>query len=214
MSDERSTVNLSAPTTTTASSSRSSTTRPTLPPSVATATGQPAAIAPTFRLGAARCVAALDVRVFALEAFELDVLFGRELLRSLACLAPGFVQFTGGARLEIADRPLDLGACIQQISSRVLARVALGDSLSLAHVVLALCQRRHSLPCVVEDRRGLPLARRELLVALLELLDQRGQLALVLRHALFRARHDLIGSRSRRAIEMPYDRPGMPLINR
>ena len=59
-----------------------------------------------------------------------------------------------------------------------------------------LCSRfasvGHSLPRVVEDRRGLPFARRELFVAALELLDQRGHVALVLRHALFGARDHLV----------------------
>ena len=95
VSDERSTVILIAPTATTASSSRSSTTRPTLPPSVATATGDADRDRADGRLGAARSVAPLGVRFFALETFELDVLAGRELLGALARLAAGFVQLTG-----------------------------------------------------------------------------------------------------------------------
>ncbi len=161
-----------------------------MPPSVATATGEPADDRADGGLGAAGGFAPLEVRFFALEALELDVLLSGELLRPLARFAAGVVQFAGGARLEIADRPLDLGACIEQIPPSILPRVALGEPLAFAHVALALCQRRHSLARVVEDRRGLPFACRELFVAAFELLDKRGQLPLVLRHALFGARDD------------------------
>ena len=84
--------------------------------------------------------------------------------------------------------------------------------------MLALCHVGDALARVVENRRRLALARRELFVAALELLDQRGDVALVLRQALFGARDDVLGqlqtASDRDAVRAPRNALDQPVRRR
>ena len=122
----------------------------------------------------------------------------------------------GAARLEILDRALDLGARVEQVAPRVLPRLALGDRSRsrtvrsrFATVGDASPARRRAIAAASRSRvceRG-PRAARAARSA-------RRHRARAAAAALRRARRRSRASCSRRAIEMPYERPGMPLISR
>ena len=65
-------------------------------------------------------------------------------------------------------------------------------SLALTHVALAAREIGHALPRVVEDGGGFLFARRQRLRALLELLDQRRDVALLLRKTFLGAGNDVL----------------------
>ncbi len=168
------------------------------------------------RRTAAGRVASLDVRLFALEALDLDVLLRRELLGALARFARRPRRLARRARaLRSLDRPVDLGARVEQVAPRVLARLALGDALSLADVALALGDVGDALRA---RRRASPRPRARAPSSSSSRRSSCSISAATSRsccgsRSSARATTSS-GSWSRRAIEMPYDRPGMPLISR
>ena len=116
-----------------------------------------------------------------------------QLLGALACLATGCLQRFAFRSFEIPQRTLDLLARVQQIASRLLSRFALGTTLSLANVALPAGEVRHARPRILEHRRGFVLAGRERLGSLLELLDQRRDVAFLARQPFFSSRDDVFG---------------------
>src|SRR5262249_10105417 len=143
----------------------------------------------------------LHVCLFAIEALELHVLLSGQLLRALSRFAAGVVDIGDRPCLEILDRAIDLRAGVEQIAPRVLPRRFLRDALAVAHGALAFGDVGNAAARVVEDCARLALARCELLLTSLELLDERRYVALLLRQSLLGARDDGI-----RQLEPPGDR--------
>src|SRR5262249_26998951 len=108
-----------------------------------------------------------DIRFLALESLELLRLLSRELLGLLSRFASRFLHGFGAGALQILDRALDLGARVEQISPRFLARLTLHVSLALADVAFAFDHFADASSRVIEQLGELSLAPRDLLLATL-----------------------------------------------
>src|SRR6185369_2220219 len=115
------------------------------------------------------------------EPLQFGALLRGKLLGVLTRGPPGLVGGLGAGLLELLDRLVDLGAGVEQIAPCALPRLALGGALSFADIPFALREIGDPLASVVEDRGRFLLALRELFFALLQSLDERGDVALVLR---------------------------------
>ena len=191
-------MSLSEPTATTASLPRTSSTRPTLPPSVPTSTASSDGDRCRARAGGDAAALALHRPLLGLEAIEHVRLLRRELLG--ACGAR-----RGPARRSPRRRPRSpfffSSLIVRSISARA-SSTYLRASCRLSFSTVrsrsrTLCSRfddvRDALARVVLHRRRLALALRELLLLALEPLDQRRHVALALRDALLGARDDVGG---------------------
>src|SRR5262245_5343819 len=99
----------------------------------------------------------------------------------MARFAARFLERLGAGVLQLLEGALDLRARVEQIPPRFLPRFSFSDALALANALLSLRDVRDAIARVVHDRGRFLLSDLELLFATLELLDEGGDVALLLR---------------------------------
>jgi hypothetical protein len=101
----------------------------------------------------------------------------------------------GAGSAEILNRALDLCARIQRVPASFGARAPLDVALTSAHRLLATGDGLESRSRLGGHARRVRLALRELGLAALELLEQRGHVTLLLRKPFLRPRDDALWQR-------------------
>src|SRR5213075_1169707 len=117
------------------------------------------------------------VLLFDVQLLDDVRLLGGKTLRLLAGGARLVLELCGARLLEVAQRPLDLRARVEQVLPRLLPRFTLDAAFQLAYRPFTLRQVLDALLGVLQQLLQLGLALRELRLALLELLDERRQVA-------------------------------------